>query len=68
MNDQDWYGDSDPEGVVERSERVTRAGWAAIAGVSGLVGAVTAAVVVVLGVVLVAFFGGMVYVVMTVTR
>ncbi|WP_448318032.1 hypothetical protein [Streptomyces sp. CO7] len=68
MNDQDWYDDSDPEGVVARSERVTRAGWAAVAGVSGLVGAVTAAVVVVLGVVLAVFFGGMLYVVMTVTR
>ncbi|MFI0965921.1 hypothetical protein ACH4S8_31680 [Streptomyces sp. NPDC021080] len=47
MTERHWYDDSDYESAVERSERVTRAGWTAILGVTGLLGVAAIAAVVV---------------------
>lgn len=52
MAGRDWYDDNDYHDAVQRAERATRFGWAAIAGTTGVLGcaltalAVTCAVVV----------------------
>ncbi|MDX2546379.1 hypothetical protein ACOT81_37185 [Streptomyces sp. WI04-05B] len=38
MADRGWYDDSDHDEVVQRAERATRFGWAAIAGSVGALG------------------------------
>ncbi|MFF7143665.1 hypothetical protein [Streptomyces nodosus] len=60
MTDRDWYDDSDYESAVERAERMTRVGWAAIVGTTVLLVVVAIAAVVVLF----AAFLGMVYMLM----
>ncbi|MCT2546701.1 MULTISPECIES: hypothetical protein [Streptomyces] len=44
MADRDWYDDSDHHDAVQRAERATRFGWAAIAGTTGVLGCVLIAV------------------------
>ncbi|MER5370225.1 hypothetical protein [Streptomyces sp. NPDC002722] len=44
MADRDWYDDSDYQDAVQRAERATRFGWAAIAGTTGVLGCVLIAV------------------------
>ncbi|QGZ50392.1 hypothetical protein GPZ77_20300 [Streptomyces sp. QHH-9511] len=36
MTDRGWYDDSEYQDAVQRAERATRFGWAAIAGTTGV--------------------------------
>lgn len=38
MSDRGWCDDSDYDAAVQRAERATRFGWAAIAGTTGVLG------------------------------
>ncbi|MFE9534751.1 hypothetical protein [Streptomyces sp. NPDC006691] len=61
MTDRGWNDDSDYRDAVQRAERATRLGWAAIAGVAGTLGC---ALIVMAGACAVAVIGCL-YVVMT---
>jgi hypothetical protein len=54
MTGRDWNDDGAYDDAVQRAERVTRFGWAAIAGITGLVGCTLVAMAVICGAVVIA--------------
>ncbi len=60
MSDRDWYDDGEYHDALERAERATRFGWAAIAGTAG---ALVCALIVLVALCVVAVVAGL-YVVM----
>lgn len=60
MTGRDWYDDSEYHNAVDRAERATRIGWAAIAGTTGVLGCVLIA----MAIICVTAFVACVYVVM----
>ncbi|MFF7261397.1 hypothetical protein ACFZCL_14070 [Streptomyces sp. NPDC008159] len=46
MHERDWYDDSDLPDEIQRAQRATRVGWAAIAGVTWLLALAVVALIV----------------------